>query len=44
MRKPPFPAPPGKKWIFRAKYTHRSGKVMIAAHYGRKAWCFLVSA
>lgn len=41
----PFPAPPGKRWVFRPWYRHwRSGKIIRACDYGRKAWAFLVNA
>lgn len=37
------PAPLGKKWIFRKTFRNRyTGKLMVAAHYGKKAWAFLV--
>jgi hypothetical protein len=40
---PPFPAPNGYAWIFCAHYKHaKTGKLMVAQEYGRKAWCFLV--
>ena len=40
---PPFPAPVGFAWIFCAHYRHaKTGKLMVAKEYGRKAWCFLV--
>lgn len=39
----PFPAPPGKKWIFTPHFRHYlSGEILYAADYGREAWCFLV--
>lgn len=40
--KPLFPAPPGKVWICRPRIKLRTGKVLIAADYGLKAFCFLV--
>lgn len=40
---PPFPAPQGFAWIFCASYRHaKTGKLMVAKEYGRKAWFFLV--
>ena len=39
----PFPAPEGYQWIFCTEYRHaKSGKIVKASEYGRKAWCFLV--
>jgi hypothetical protein len=43
MGTPPFPAPRGFRWIFCASYKHwRSGKILHAKDYGKKAWAFLV--
>ncbi len=42
---PPFEAPTGFRWVFCKSFRHwRSGKVLNAEDYGRKAWCFLVRA
>ncbi len=39
----PFPAPPGRRWVFVSQFRHwRSGKVIKAADYGRRCFCFLV--
>lgn len=38
-----FPeAPPGYRWIFTPTIRHKSGKILRASDYGRKAWAFLV--
>lgn len=37
------PAPSGFRWVFCSEFKHwRSGKILKASDYGRKAWCFLV--
>ena len=43
MKKPPFPAPPGKKWVYKKWFIHYiTGKKV----YPKKAecFCFLVNA
>lgn len=40
---PPFRAPPGSRWICVPYFRHwRSGKLIVAANYGKEAFCFLV--
>lgn len=42
-RKIPSDAPKGSRWVYCTYYKHaRTGKIMKAADYGRKAWRFLV--
>ena len=39
----PYPAPAGYQWVFCTHYRNaKTGKIMRAAEYGRKAWLFLV--
>ncbi len=40
---PPFKAPDGFRWIFIAQFRHyRTGKIIRASDYGRKAFALLV--
>jgi hypothetical protein len=41
----PFPAPPGRRWIFIKSFRHwRSGKIIHACNYGKQAFALLVRA
>ncbi|MCU1303661.1 MAG: hypothetical protein JWQ87_3945 [Candidatus Sulfotelmatobacter sp.] len=40
---PPFEAPDGWRWVFCTRRWHVGAKrYLIAAEYGRTAWCILV--
>jgi len=40
---PPFPAPPGMRWVFCTEYRHwKAKRILRAKDYNKKAWAFLV--
>ena len=43
--RPPFVAPPGKKWIFTPYvWNVKANRFLFASDYGRQCWCILVNA